>query len=242
MLYNNNKAGESMEAKCKMYRILRAGCVATMVICLSICNIGIYDTHAESVEILPTIIVPEDKKQPPNDDNTSGEINAVAADPAREAASPKTKTTGSSKTMLYVGAGAVAAGALAIGLAASGGGDGGGSNDPPTTPITPSVPPVGADIAGDDWSGILLLIDGLREPITATVTQNGSQVQITTSSTQRYGQVFSGTIRPSGHMLLYDQTTGEDWTTFKGPATSTHIEMEDYVNNFTALDVLVLKR
>ena len=232
-----------MEAKCKMYRIFRAGCVATMVICLSICNIGIYDTHAESVEILPTIIVPEDKKQPPDDDNTSGEINAVAADPAREAASPETKTTGSSKTMLYVGAGAVAAGALAIGLAASGGGGGGGgSNDNPITPITPSVPPVGADIAGDDWSGILLLIDGLREPITATVTQNGSQVQITTSSTQRYGQVFSGTIRASGHMLMYDQTTGEDWTTFKGPATSTHIELEDYVKNFTALDVLVLKR
>ncbi len=235
-----------MEAKCRKYHILRVGCVATMVICLSICNIGIYDTYAESVELPPTIIVPEDKKQSPNnDDNTSGEIDAVAADPAREAASPETTTTttGGSKTLLFVGAGAVALGAIAIGSSASGGGDSvGDSNDTSTTPTTPSVPRVGPDIAGDDWSGILLLVEGRREPITATVTQNGSRVTIATSSTQRYGQVFKGTIRASGHMTLYDQTTGEDWTTFKGPATSTHIEMEDYVNNFTALDVLVLKR
>ena len=233
-----------METKCGMYQRLKVCCVATLVTCLSICNIGIYDTYAESVELSPTIIVPEDKKQSPNDDdNASDEINAVAADPAREAASPKTTTTttGGSKTMLFVGAGAIALGAIAIGSSSSGGGDS-GSDDTSTTPATPSVPPVGANIAGDDWRGILLLVDGFREPITATVTQNGSQVTIATSSTQRYGQVFRGTIRASGHMTLYDQTTGEDWTTFKGPATSTHIEMEDYVNNFTALDVLVLKR
>ena len=231
-----------MKTKCGMYRRLRVGCVATLVTCLSICNIGIYETYAQSVESSPTVIVPEDKKQSPNDDDkASGEINAVAADPAREAASPKTTTTttGGSKTLLLVGAGAVALGAIAIG--SSGGGDG-GSDDTAATVTTPSVPPVGANLAGDDWRGILLLVDGFREPITATVTQNGSQVTITTSTTQRYGQVFRGTIRSSGHMTLYDQTTGEDWTTFKGPATSTHIEMEDYVNNFTALDVLVLKR
>ena len=232
-----------METKCGMYRRLRVGCVAMLVTCLSICNIGIYNTYAQSVESSPTVILPEDKKQSPKDGNASGEINAVAADPAPEAASPKTTTTttGGSKTLLLVGAGAVALGAIAIGSSAGGGGDG-GSDDTAATVTAPSVPPVGADIAGDDWRGILLLVDGFREPITATVIQNGSQVTITTSSTQRYGQVFKGTIRTSGHMTLYDQTTGEDWTTFKGPATNRHIEMEDYVNNFTALDVLVLKR
>lgn len=231
-----------MESNCTMYQRFRIVCVVIMVVCVSICNIQIYETFAESVEIQsPTVIVSEGKKKSPTDVENKPETDSTSAvDPAWEAPSPKTETTSDSKTTLYLGLGAAAAAALAIGLAAGGGGGGGGgvSIAPPTNP---SEPPVGADLAGD-WRGILQLVNGQREPITAVVTQNGSQVQITTSSSQSYGQSFSGTIRASGHMLMYDQTTGEDWTTFKGPASNNRIPLYDYVNNFTDLDVLILKR
>lgn len=152
-----------------------------------------------------------------------------------EAPSSETTITDNRK-LLYAGAGAVGVAALIIGLSNSGGGD---SSDPET----PTVPPVGADLAGTNWAGILLLINGKRENVTATVTQNGSLVEIKTSTTQSYGSKFNGTISSSGYLNMYEQVTGEQWTTHTGPAaTASRIEIYDYVNNFTGLDVLVLKR
>lgn len=81
------------------------------------------------------------------------------------------------------------------------------------------------------------------ENITATVTQNGNYVVITTSSHQKYGQKLVGNIAPDGFMKLYDQRTGEDWTTHYGNATSTKIDLYDFVdNNYNDVDRILLQR
>ena len=158
---------------------------------------------------------------------------------AVEAEEKKTPDT-DQKTLLYVGGGVAAAAALALAL---GGGSGSSSSpEPEPEPPPPPAKPVGADIAGDTWFGFLELVNGYREPVTAVIKQNGSDVEITTTASQRYGRSFRGKIYPNGQMLLYDQITGEDWTTFKGPATGYLIDLYDYVNNFTGLDRLYLKR
>ncbi|HSL40501.1 MAG TPA: hypothetical protein VK857_09020 [Desulforhopalus sp.] len=159
---------------------------------------------------------------------------------ATEADEKKPGSTGN-KTLLYVGGGVAAAAAIALALG-GGGGSSGSDPEPEPEPPPPTVRPVGVDLAGDNWAGYLDLVNGTREPVTAVVYQNGSEIRITTTSTQRYGKSFVGKIFSNRQMRLIDQTTGETWTTFKGPAFSTQIDIYDYVNNFTALDRLVLKR
>lgn len=187
----------------------------------------------EGTQQEPPSLQKKSKKHP-----TGSTDNSIAEKPLDQPAisSPETgeNKQGNKKTLMIVGAGAAAAAVLALAL--SGGGGGGG---PAQT--EPEVEPVGADLAGN-WSGYLELVNHSRENITAVVVQNGSQVEITTSSTQPYGKIFKGTINSSRKMSVIDQTTGEIWTTFKGPAFPTQIDLYDYVNNFTGLDRLFLKR
>ena len=141
-------------------------------------------------------------------------------------------------TMLYIGG---AVGLLAVGAVALGGGS--SSSDP--TPPQPTTPPVGPDINGSNWAGYLDIKDTRAEGfqnITATIVQNGSAVQITTSSTLMYGRMFNGSIKSNGFMLLYDSVTGEDWTTHYRNATETSVDLYDYVNNLKDLDRMLLLR
>ncbi len=162
-------------------------------------------------------------------------------EPSFTAKEPDEKKPGSTsnKTLLYVGGGVAAAAALALAL--SGGGSSGSDPEPP--PPTPTRRPVGADLAGDTWSGSLALVNGTTEPVTAVVYQNGFEIEITTTATQRYGKRFVGQISSDGYLRLIDQTTGSLWTTHRGPrASSRQIIIFDYVNNYTGLDRLVLRR
>ena len=144
-------------------------------------------------------------------------------------------------TMIYVGAGVGAAVLLAAAL----GGSSSSSSDSDVSYTDPTVDLVGPSIYGNDWSGYIDLKDHGHEgyqTITATVTQNGSAVQIDTTSTMDYGNRLNGTINSSGHMLLYDSVTGEDWSTFKGNAQADKIDLYDWVNHLGDLDQIYLTR
>ena len=114
-----------------------------------------------------------------------------------------------------------------------------------TTPKDQNAPdsePVGPDIRGGDWSGYLDLVHGVKENVTSSISQNGTHVVITTSSSQEYGRKFVGNINESGSIRVYDQKTGELWTTHNGPASDNTIDLYDYVDNYKALDRLYLSR
>ncbi len=84
------------------------------------------------------------------------------------------------------------------------------------------------NIAGDDWVGYFNRTDtSYKLYLTASVSQNGSQVSITTTKSG-LGHHLSGIMNVYGDMLLYDSYDGEDWTTHHGPARSTHIRIYDY--------------
>ncbi len=109
----------------------------------------------------------------------------------------------------------------------------------------PGSKPVGPDLRGG-WSGYIDLVGKERESVSASVSQNGNYIVITTSSHQKYGRKFVGNIKENGFILAYDQTTGEDWTTHNGPATENRIDLYDFVNiekhGYHDLDRLMLKR
>lgn len=177
------------------------------------------------------------------------------------------KSNTSGNALLYGGIGIAVVGAV---LAAAGSGGGSDSavdsgtaatpvEDPPpqkkeekkesrpkiTTPKDENPPdskPVGPDIRGGDWSGYLDLVHGVKENVTASISQNGNHVIITTSSNQEYGRKFIGNINESGSIRVYDQRTGELWTTHEGPATKKRIDLYDYVDHYQALDRLYLER
>ena len=172
----------------------------------------------------------------------SAAVEKSLQEPSFTAKEPDEKKPGSTsnKTLLYVGGGVAAAAALALALSGGGGSSG---SDPEPEPPPPTRKPVGADLAGDTWSGSLALVNGTTEPVTAVVYQNGREIQITTTATQRYGKSFVGQISSDGYLSLIDQTTGSLWTTHRGPrASSRQIIIFDYVNNYTGLDRLVLRR
>jgi len=121
--------------------------------------------------------------------------------------------------------------------------------DPPSLPDPPSDPstnpPVGPDLNGSDWTGFLDIKDVRHrgyQSISASIIHSGSSVQIKTSSTLDYGRQFNGTISSSGYMLMYDSISGEDWTTYKGNASTNRVPLYDFVNGFKDLDVMKLSR
>ncbi len=182
-------------------------------------------------------------------------------------AEPQSQKTSTGSILLYSGIGvaAVVAVAAAVGV--------GGSSDsvsettsattttstPTPTTKTPTTPkpkittpkdnnpagaePVGADIGGDNWTGFIDLVGGPRESISSSISQHGNYVVITTSSHQKYGQKLVGNIAADGFMKLFDQRTGEDWTTHFGNATANKIDLYDFVhNNFKEVDQIFLQR
>lgn len=121
--------------------------------------------------------------------------------------------------------------------------------DPPSLPDPPSDPstnpPVGPDLNGSNWTGFLEIKDSRYrgyQAISGRIIHGGSSVQINTSSTLHYGRQFNGTISSSGSMLMYDSISGEDWTTHKGNASTTKVDLYDYVNEYKDLDRMKLTR
>jgi len=193
-------------------------------------------------------------QEPPAPEGSKPEKTQEARDVAAEyqvenitrqarGAEPQTTTTSSGgKTLLY---GGIAAAAVvgAVALAAGSGGGGGSSADVAEEPEEPKLKPVGADLAGDNWHGRLILVDsGFKEDVTATVKQNGADIEITTSSTQKYGKKFIGHIDRNAFIQVRDQDTGEDWTTMNNDTRWNMIDLYDYVHSFHDLDRLYLTR
>ena len=241
-----------MTTGCTKFERLKLATVVVTIVCLSVLNIRITQVFAD-----PAASAIKVSQAEASDDS---EI-VLDADPATKN-KPETKTqktavdtspkkTKSSDTnpMVYVGIGLAAAAAVGLAAAAGGGssdsdgssseGGGGGSTG---RSVKPTTEPKNATLWGDNWSGRLLLINGQSEPVTAVIYQDGAQIEIVTSTSQRYGKRFVGSVSSSGHMRMIDQTTGELWTTFMGPANSTRIDLYDFVNNLQDLDNLLLTR
>ena len=194
----------------------------------------------------------------------------IVLPPATQSA-PVPEETKSDNTLLYSGIGIAALAGIAI--AAGSGGGGSSDSEVATTTTTPTTTttttktttsttstkkkavktpedtneegsdPVGADVAGDNWSGYIDLVGKQRQSITATISQNGTYIVIRTTSNQAYGKKLVGNIASDGFMLLYDQTTGEDWTTHHGNATDNRIDLYDYTNStYTEVDQIFLQR
>ena len=127
-----------------------------------------------------------------------------------------------------IGLGAVALAAWGLSSSSDSSSSGG-------TTITPEC----VSIAGS-WTGYLDLVGVEPEQISAVVKQTGGNIEITTTTSQAYGKKFVGVITNHCTALVYDQTTGEDWSTFTTTITAKNIELYDYVGK--KLDHLHLVR
>jgi hypothetical protein len=208
---------------------------AVLIVCLSLFNAPVCQADDD-------VVILEDVNKI---------IASAAEDAAEESAKSKpveskpdsssdvtvTNTSMPSDGAVFIGLGVAGLAALGLALGTSGSGDDGA----PSAPQPAQVDPVGPSIAGT-WSGKLVLIDNGTELVTATVVQNGEDVQITTSTTLPYGRYFSGTISRSGYMYMRDGTTGQTWTTFQERATGNSIHLWDVVNNVKDYDRLKLSR
>ena len=228
--------------------------VVVVITCLSVLNTRIPEVFADSSATFEST----SQKEISNESDV-----VLEADPASKTGTETQKTTGdtSPKTtkssdtnpLVYLGIGAAAAAAIGLAAAAGGGssdsdssssegGGGGSAGGSAGRSVKPTTEPKNATLWGDNWSGTLHLINGSREQVTALIYQNGAQIEIVTSTTQRYGKRFVGSVSSGGHMSMVDQTTGELWTTFKGPANSVRIDLYDCVNFCRDLDNLRLSR
>lgn len=208
---------------------------------------------------------------PPEKDgvNASEEQEVEGNQPSKNAPSTE-KSSSSGNALLIGGIGLAAVGAVLAAAGSGGGSDSAVDSGTATAPVKEPAPeekeekeekkeskpkittprddnppdsePVGPDIRGGDWSGYLYLVHGDKENVTASISQNGNHLIITTSSNQEYGRKFVGNINDSGSIRVYDQKTGELWTTHEGPATKKRIDLYDYVDHYQALDRLYLER
>ena len=205
-----------------------------IIVCLSLFNAPICQAD-DVADILEDV----NKTAPPSTDDAAEEPAKGKPVKSNSETSGETVTNTSmpSDGAVFIGLGVAGLAALALALGNSGGDDGGSTAAPPPA----AVDPVGPSIAGT-WSGKLTLINEGTELVTATVTQNGKNVQITTSTSLPYGKHFSGTMSSYGSMYMYDTATGQTWTTYGGNARPDRIGLFDYVNNFKDLDRLELRR
>lgn len=110
------------------------------------------------------------------------------------------------------------------------------------------------DINGANWSGSFYVASssGLllsnKIPITALVVQDGwgnVKIAVTSNRACPGRNLFSGTINTSGYMMVYDLfCDDEDWTTHWHTATSTSIQIMDYIDPpyYQTLNVVDLTR
>lgn len=159
----------------------------------------------------------------------TAKIQPQSADKEEQREPEQTGGTSSSKILLYTGIGvgvvALAAWGISSGSGSSDNGSGSSSSDNDST-----LTPVCVSISGT-WSGYLDLVGAPPESITATIKQNGASVDIKTSSSQAYGKRFIGIIERNCTMMVYDQITGEDWSSHGTTVTAKGIELYDYVGN-----------
>ncbi len=89
---------------------------------------------------------------------------------------------------------------------------------------------------GNQWDGYFQTI-GLnnRFNLGATINQSGGNVNIQTSK-PGVANRFVGTVNNRGEMLVFDQFDGEDWTTFRGPATPSSVRLYDFTRPPSAID------
>ncbi len=245
-----------MAARYTKYERLKLVTVVVVIVCLSVLNVRVTEVFADYAAHV--IKISQAETTDDSDvvlDADPGTKNKPETDAQETGGDKSPKTTKSSDTnpMVYLGIGAAAAAAIGLAAAAGGGssdsdgsssegGGGGATGGSDGRSVKPTTEPKNATLWGDNWSGTLHLINGNREQVTALIYQNGAQIEIVTSTTQRYGKRFVGSVSSSGHMRMVDQTTGELRTTFMGPANSTRIDLYDYVNNFQDLDRLLLTR
>lgn len=103
-----------------------------------------------------------------------------------------------------------------------------------------------AAIAGDScvwiegyWRGDLLLPNYGSQPVQAKIVQKDCDIVIYTNSTFHYASEFTGTITDD-FIQVIDSATGKIWTTHMKNATEKHLELLDYINNYTDFDELVM--
>ncbi len=223
-------------------------CLNNVCVILMILSIGIYPlATATSADAAEKVKVPVDQEEASasSQSETARDVGAkyqaeAITEKGKKPAPRTTKSGFGNKTLLYAGAGVAAAAAIAVAVGAGGGSSG---SDEPVVPVVPKEDPVGADLEGDTWHGRLILADsGFKEDVTATVKQNGRTLEITTSSVQKYGKKFIGTIDRSAFIRVRDQDTGQDWTTHFQNARRNMIDLYDFVNDFNDLDRLFLTR
>lgn len=224
--------------------VLGRGLLFGMVVSMSVCNIPV-SAIAASTDI-PESSEPEVLSQKP-DQKTKTKTEAATAPAAvtrtyidRDPAGEDEGIDG--MTMLYIGG---AIGVVALGAVALSGGSGGGSSDSAGALPAPTEPPVGPDLNGTNWGGFLSIHDKEHvgyQTISASIRHSGRLVEILTTSNLHYGQYFTGTISSSGHMLMYDSITGEDWTTHAANATANRVDLYDFVDNYADTDQMLLVR
>ncbi|WP_163335694.1 hypothetical protein [Desulfopila sp. IMCC35008] len=191
-------------------------------------------------------------------------------DEAFSAPTPEESAESSStKTWLLVG-GAVAIGLGAVALGSGGGGGDSSTATEPVIEETqatssssndedqtqddddddeeieedePDTPYTGPDLNGS-WNGFVNLVNEGNEnvSVSASVSQDGKNISISTSSPYSYARSFSGKISSSGDIKVKDNNTGEIWTTHSGAASANSIRLFDWVNDYTDLDRLELSR
>lgn len=227
--------------------ILKKGLVSAVIVSMSMCSTSVISVAAQASPPVSTtessVLLEDNKKEKVSNDTTDTPTSITEEEPPFVASDPAvTVDTGEGldgMTMLYIGGavGLVGLGALAL----AGGGSSSGSD---TSTETPATPVVGPDLNGS-WAGYLEIKNTEApgyENISATIVHSGAAVQITTSSTLAYGRLFTGRINSSGSMTMYDSITGEDWTTHYSKATTTTVDLYDYVNNLKDLDRMLLAR
>ena len=230
---------------------------------------AVVDTPAVDMPAVDTPLIEKTgKSKPPSTEIKPVEAQArTSANAGQEEQLPEqTESSSSKKAWIYGGLGVAAAAAI-VAVAAGGGGGGGGStpdngnnsngsgdcheetpvNKNPRSPVAnnPNATPLCADLSGP-WSGRLDLANDDSIPVTASIDQDGGKIQITTSSGKPYGKLFIGEVDANCKFNVYDQTTGELWSTHFGAATAGRIAIYDYVDTScygnTKYDSLILTR
>jgi len=187
----------------------------------------------------PPEVLSDNKKQAVEDETP---VEGTVSKSEYSTPPPEVETTNSTNQwLLYGGAAVLGVGIVAVAISELGSdSDGGGSSS-----FTSDLEPVGPSIGGNDWAGNLNITnEGFQgnEGVTAVITQDGESITISTSSTLTYGQYYSGHTSADGYLTVRDSATNKIWTTFKGNATTTLIQLYDYVNNNATFDTLFLAR